>query len=95
MTTLHPHWARTFAFRWLITLALHTVALHVLAGSGIVSAMFSPGAHISRTTILVVGLFLVLRVYVMLLWPAALISLVAWLHAGGAARRRATLDTVS
>ena len=80
MTERYPHWTRTFAFRWFLAFAIHGLVLHVLAGSGTISQVFSVGDHVSGVVIAAIGLFVVLRVYVMLLWPAALISSLAWLQ---------------
>jgi hypothetical protein len=46
-----------------------------------ISALFSPGTHLEGTTVAIAIAFLALRVGVVLLWPAALISLALWTRA--------------
>lgn len=81
MSTPRKHWAKTFAFSWLLACVTHFAMLRWLAGSGTISAVFSPGPHLSQETLAIIGAFVLLRLFVFLLAPAAAVSLMAWLIA--------------
>ena len=65
---------RSFAFRWCTALVLHELLLLALARSSAVAALFSPGTHSPAASLALAAGFVSLRVYVVLLWPAALAS---------------------
>jgi hypothetical protein len=65
---------RSFAFRWCVALALHELLLHGLTRSNHVASLFSPGTHTPIASLATAAGFLILRVFVVLLWPAALAS---------------------
>lgn len=67
---------RSFAWRWCIALLLHELVVRTPALSNAVAALFSPGAHTPWLSLMLATGFLVVRVYVVLLWPAAVASLV-------------------
>ena len=64
----------SFAFRWCIALLLHELLLTTPVLSNAVSTLFSPGAHTPWTSLAIAAGFLILRVFVVLLWPAAIVS---------------------
>lgn len=67
---------RTFACRWCVALLFHELLLRTPVLSDAATSLFSPGAHTPWISLAIAACFLVLRVYVVLLWPAALVSLV-------------------
>ncbi|HKP59752.1 MAG TPA: hypothetical protein VJV78_23675 [Polyangiales bacterium] len=67
---------RIFACRWCIALLLQELLLRTPVLSNAVASLISPGAHTPWLSLAIAGGFLILRVYVLLLWPAALVSLV-------------------
>lgn len=73
------HWATTFAFVWLLTAALHTVVLYRFADSTELSTVFAGLTRLSPASFVILGSFVALRLFVMLLAPAALVSAGAWL----------------
>ena len=73
-------WFRRFAFRWCVALVLHEALLHALTDSTRVATLFSPGPHSPLASLALATAFVVLRVFVVVLWPAALISTLLWLR---------------
>jgi hypothetical protein len=67
---------RSFAFRWCIALVLHELLLTTPVLASAVCSLFSPGSHTPWTSLGIAAGFLILRVFVILLWPAALVSAV-------------------
>ena len=67
---------RSFACRWCIALVLHELLLRTPALSHAVSGLFSPGAHTPWAGLGIATAYLILRVFVVLLWPAAVVSIV-------------------
>ncbi len=67
---------RSFAFRWCIALILHESLLSTPVLANAVSTLFSPGPHTPWTSLGIAAAFLILRVFVVLLWPAAVVSVV-------------------
>ena len=71
---------RSFACRYCIALLLHELLLTSRVLASAVSSLFSPGAHTPWASLGIAALFLILRVFVVLLWPAALVSAVRVFH---------------
>lgn len=67
---------RSFACCWCIAFVLHEVLLTTPVLSDAVSSLFSPGAHTPRTSLGIAAGFLLLRAFVILLWPVAVLSAV-------------------
>ena len=65
---------RSFACRWCIALCLHELLVQALVRSSAVASLFSPGTHTPWASLAIAAGFLILRVFVVLLWPAALAS---------------------
>jgi hypothetical protein len=64
----------SFACRWCIALVLHELLLQALVRSSAVASLFSPGTHSPWASLALATIFVILRVFVVLLWPAALVS---------------------
>jgi hypothetical protein len=75
---------QSFACRWCIALVLHELLLTSRVLASAVSSLFSPGQHTPWASLGIAVGFLSLRVFVVLLWPAALVSSVRVL--GGACK---------
>jgi hypothetical protein len=71
---------RSFACCWCIALVLHEFFLTTAVLANAVSSLFSPGAHTPRTSLGIAAGFLLLRAFVVLLWPAAVLSAVRVFH---------------
>ena len=67
---------RSFACCWCVALVLHELLLTTPILANAVSSLFSPGEHTPRTSLGIAAAFLLLRAFVILLWPAALVSAV-------------------
>jgi hypothetical protein len=80
---------RSFAFRFCIAFALHEVLLQALTRSHAVATLFSPGTHTPLASLATATAFLILRVFVVLLWPAAVASAARlfWERSRAGARR--------
>ena len=50
-----------------IPISLYLILLHLLAGTNIVAGIFCPGPHLPSYYPVLIGLFLFLRIYVVLL----------------------------
>lgn len=67
---------QSFAGRWCIALLLHELLLATPVLASAVSSLFSAGPHMPWTSLGIAAGFLVLRAFVVLLWPAAVLSAV-------------------
>ncbi len=67
---------RSFACCWCMALVLHELLLTTPLLASAASSLFSPGAHTPRTSLGIAAGFLILRAFVVLLWPAAVVSAV-------------------
>lgn len=85
------HWAKTFAFSWALAYLGHAAVLHHFAGTTELSAVFAGLTRLSPESFAILGAFVTLRVFVMLLAPAAVVSAAAWLLLPGAPRDRETV----
>lgn len=67
---------RSFACCWCIALVLHELLLNTPWLANAVSSLFSPGSHTPWANLVIATSFLILRAFVVLLWPVAVASAV-------------------